>query len=110
MIQVIENLFGAGTETTTTTLMFTFILLMRHPDVQANVQREIDDVIGRARAPSMCDAVHMPYTQACIYEIQRVADIVPLGVPHCTSEEVMLRGYTIPANTMVISNLFGVHR
>ena len=65
--------------------------MMQNPDVQENVQREIDDVIERARAPSMRDAVNMPYTQACIHEIQRVADIVPLGVPHSTSKEVMLK-------------------
>merc|ERR1712150_61215 len=110
LLKIIGDLFGAGTETTSTTLFYAFILLMRNPDVQEKVQQEIDDVIGPDRAPSMTDRVKMPYVQACLHEIQRVADIVPFSVPHCTSEDVTFRGYNIPAGTMVMPSLYSVHR
>ena len=51
----------------------------------------------------------MPYVEATIMEIQRVADIVPLGIPHSVLEDVEFRGYTIPKGTTVMSNLYAVH-
>ena len=62
------------------------------------------------RMPSMKDKASLPFTEACLLEIQRMADIVPLGVPHTVTEDVVLRGYTIPKGTTVMSNLYAVHR
>ena len=39
------DLFIAGMETTTTSLMIIFLQLLHHPDVQKKVQEEIDSVI-----------------------------------------------------------------
>ena len=47
----------------------------------------------------------MPYTEASLYEIQRWADIIPLGVPHTTSQDVQIGGYTLPK---VIMKLFSI--
>ena len=72
------DLFGAGTETTTSTLRWAIVYLLRNPDVQERAQKEIDDVIGR-NVPGMKDRQKMPYVEACLHEIQRLGDIVPLG-------------------------------
>ncbi|XP_014674645.1 PREDICTED: cytochrome P450 2U1-like [Priapulus caudatus] len=104
LLFVVWDLFAAGTETTSTTTRWAMLFMLKYPDVCKKVQAEIDDVIGRGRMPCMADKTKMPYTEATIMEIQRLGTIVPLGVPHSTSEKVEFRGFSIPAHTQVIAN------
>lgn len=50
------------------------------------VQREIDAVVGRSRLPSLTDKGTLPYTEATIMEVQRMAVVVPLAIPHMASK------------------------
>lgn len=50
------------------------------------VQEEIDHVVGRHRVPSLTDKASLPFTEATIMEVQRLTVVVPLAIPHMTSE------------------------
>ncbi len=51
MLQAIVTLFGAGSETTATTLRWAVKYMMAYPEIQKKVQQEIDSVVGRNRFP-----------------------------------------------------------
>ncbi|XP_074523682.1 cytochrome P450 2J4-like isoform X2 [Halichoeres trimaculatus] len=102
------DLFGAGTETTTTTLHWGLLYMIYYPQIQERVQAEIDSVIGSSRLPSMSDRDNMPYTNAVIHEIQRMGNIVPLNVVRMASRDTTLDKYTIPKGTMVMPTLDSV--
>ncbi|XP_050000671.1 cytochrome P450 2C25 isoform X20 [Alexandromys fortis] len=96
LVTTVSDLFGAGTETTSTTVRYALLLLLKHPDVTAKVQEEIDHVIGRQRSPCLQDRNQMPYTDAVIHEIQRFIDIAPNSLPHEVTCDVKFRNYLIP--------------
>ncbi|XP_013366911.1 PREDICTED: cytochrome P450 2D17-like isoform X1 [Chinchilla lanigera] len=105
---VVADLFSAGMVTTSTTLAWALLLMILHPDVQRHVQQEIDEVIGQGRRPEMGDQARMPFTNAVIHEVQRFADIAPLGFPHMTSRDTEVQGFLIPKGTTLIPNLSSV--
>ncbi|XP_041912206.1 cytochrome P450 2J6-like [Alosa sapidissima] len=101
------DLFVAGSETTSTTLRWSFLYMAKYPEVQEKVQAEIDRVIGQSCLPTMADRADMPYTDAVIHEIQRIGNIAPLGLPRYT-KDVQLSDYLIPKGTEIIANLISV--
>ncbi|PNJ89519.1 CYP2C9 isoform 2 [Pongo abelii] len=111
-IESLENtaadLFGAGTETTSTTLRYALLLLLKHPEVTAKVQEEIERVIGRNRSPCMQDKSHMPYTDAVVHEVQRYIDLLPTSLPHAVTCDIKFRNYLIPKGTTILISLTSV--
>ncbi|XP_043854298.1 cytochrome P450 2K1-like [Dromiciops gliroides] len=104
------DLFSAGTETTSTTLCWGILLMMKYPEVQRKVQAEINKVISLSRDPQVQDRKNMPYTDAVIHEIQRFANIVPMGLSRSVAADTQFRGYVIPKGTEVIPLLNSVFR
>ncbi|XP_074523689.1 cytochrome P450 2J4-like [Halichoeres trimaculatus] len=102
------DLFLAGTETTSTTLLWALIFLIENPDIQAKVQAEIDRVIGQSRLPTMADRPNLPYTDAVIHEIQRFGNIVPLNGLRKAAKDTTLGGYFIPKGTALLPVLDSV--
>ncbi|XP_042883981.1 cytochrome P450 2J4-like [Penaeus japonicus] len=101
----IFELFLAGSETTASTLWWAVYLLASNPDVQEAIQKELDQVLGPEKLPTLAHMDSLPYTTAAIYEVQRIADLVPFAVPHQTTENATVAGYHIPKNTTVMFNL-----
>uniref|UniRef100_A0A8C5R2L9 unspecific monooxygenase n=1 Tax=Leptobrachium leishanense TaxID=445787 RepID=A0A8C5R2L9_9ANUR len=102
------DMFFAGTETVSTTLRYGLMILLKHPDVEERIHQEIDQVIGRNRAPCIEDRSRMPYTDAAIHEIQRFIDLAPLGVPHKVTQDIEFKDYVIPKDTTIYTLLSSV--
>ncbi|XP_062915413.1 cytochrome P450 2K1-like isoform X2 [Mobula hypostoma] len=108
LVFTVADLFGAGMETTSTTLRWAMLLMMKYPQIQEKVHDEITTVIGSERFPRTEDRKNLPYTNAVIHEIQRFANIVPLNVMHSTTEDLNFKGYFFPKGTPVIPLLTSV--
>ena len=103
LLFILRDMIVAGSETSSTTVMWAIVLLASRPDVQRRLHSELDTIVGNsaARLPSLSDRQNMPYIEATILELMRYKTIVPLSVPRETSEETIVEGYTIPTGTMV---------
>ncbi|XP_077782675.1 cytochrome P450 2K1-like [Podarcis muralis] len=104
---VVANLLAAGMESTSTTLCWGLLLMMKYPEIQIQVQEEIAKVVG-ASQPRIEHRTKMPYTDAVIHEILRFSNIVPTNMPHATATDVTLNGYFIPKGTFIIPLLSSV--
>uniref|UniRef100_A0A8C5R911 Cytochrome P450 n=1 Tax=Leptobrachium leishanense TaxID=445787 RepID=A0A8C5R911_9ANUR len=110
LVAAIHNIFLGGTETVTSTLRHTLLIILYYHEVQEKLHTEIDRVIGRDRIPSINDRQNMPYTDAVLHEIHRFCDLIPFSVPHMVTKDVEFRGYFIPKGTEVYPLLCTVHR
>ena len=109
LVNTIEDMFGAGYETTSTTLRWAIAFLTNFPETQLKIQQELDDVVGGDRLPSLDDRPSMPLLQASIMEVQRLANIAEQALPHYTLTDTTLCGYRVPKDTVVLPNLEAVH-
>ncbi|XP_022794081.1 cytochrome P450 1A1-like isoform X1 [Stylophora pistillata] len=110
IVQVLTELFGASLDTSSITVYWGLAYLIKHPEIQCQLQDELDNVIGRDRLPTLTDIPSLPLLQATVYELLRVTSVAPLAIPHSTTTETTIRDFTIPKDTMVFINLWSLHR
>ncbi|XP_061079789.1 cytochrome P450 2K1-like isoform X2 [Conger conger] len=106
LVTCVLNLFSAS-DTTSTVLQWALVIMAKYPHIQERVQEELGQVIGSQR-PEAKDRKALPYTNAVIHEVQRVANIDPLSVPHAASCDVTFKGFFISKGTRVIPLLMSV--
>ncbi|KAG5269559.1 hypothetical protein AALO_G00203380 [Alosa alosa] len=110
MVATALNLFMAGTESTSNTIRYGLMLLIKYPDIQEHMQKEIDGLLGQQGVPRMEERKSLPFTDAVIHEVQRCMDFAPLSVPHYATKTISFRDYIIPKDTVIIPMLHSVLR
>ncbi|XP_034537089.1 cytochrome P450 1B1 [Notolabrus celidotus] len=103
------DIFGASQDTLSTALQWIILILVKYPEVQVRLQKEVDKVVDRSRLPLVEDQMQLPYIMAFIYEVMRFTSFVPLTIPHSTTTDTSIMGYSIPKNTVVFVNQWSVN-
>ena len=106
----VQDMFGAGVETTSTTLGWAMSELLRHPHAIKKMQEEIDSVVGQHRKVKESDLATMKYLHCVVKEALRLYPAVPLALPHESLQAVTVGGYYIPKKTTVMVNLWAKGR
>lgn len=103
----ILNLFGAGTETTSTSISWFLLYMIAYPQVQEKVQQEIDSLVEQEGGlPELRHKTALPYTMAVTMEVMRLQAVAPLSVPHCAARDTSIQGHRVPKGSIVISNIW----
>ncbi|KAI0258891.1 cytochrome P450 [Gloeopeniophorella convolvens] len=103
-------MYIAGADTTVSAMLTFMLAMLKYPEVQRKAQAEIDRVVGTSRLPDFTDHDALPYVDAVLKETLRWHPIVPLAVPHYTTQSDIYDGYFIPAGTTIIGNSWAMLR
>ena len=101
---VLRDILSAGCQTVPVTIRWAVLFLVNFPDIQERLQQELDEAIPAEKMPSLDDKVKLPYVDAFIAEVQRCANILPLGVPRAeiNGNNGYLEGYFIPKDAAIM--------
>lgn len=104
------SLFGAGSDTTASTLCSAMLAIVTTPMVLEMAQAELDSVVGYDRLPTFEDMRNLPYLRAFCKEVLRWRPVAVLGgTPHACSEDDFYNGYYIPKGTVILGNSWAIN-
>lgn len=102
------TLFVAGHETTSNAMTWTFYLLAKHPEIQARLQAELDQVLA-GRVPSYELLSQLEYTEMVIKEAMRILPPAWTLNARQANEDVDINGYLIPKNKILFISPYANH-
>lgn len=106
----LQDLFGAGTDTTSSTLEWAMTELLRNPEKLKKAQTELHEIIGKGNSVEEQDITRLPYLQAIVKETFRLHPAAPFLVPRKAVSDVKLFGYTVPKDAQVMVNVWAIGR
>ncbi|KAJ1270551.1 hypothetical protein BS78_06G060600 [Paspalum vaginatum] len=106
------DLFAAGSETSSTTLLWAMSELMRNPRALHKAQDEVRQAHAAAGHPKVEEGLlpNLHYLQLVIKETFRLHPPVPLLLPRECGSPCQVLGFDIPQGTMVIVNAWAIGR
>uniref|UniRef100_A0A0E0LQE3 Cytochrome P450 n=1 Tax=Oryza punctata TaxID=4537 RepID=A0A0E0LQE3_ORYPU len=105
---ILMDMFAAGTDTSYIALEFAMAELIRKPHLLTKLQDEVRN--NTTEMVSEDELNNMPYLKAVVKETLRLHPPVPLLLPRLSMDQCNANGYTIPANTRVIINVWALGR
>ncbi|XP_059636825.1 desmethyl-deoxy-podophyllotoxin synthase-like [Cornus florida] len=108
---VILDMFIAGIETSSTTLIWAMSELLKNPKVMVKAQAEVRRVVCKKRNILTEDDLHdLNYLRLVIKETLRIHTPGALLLRRESRERCEINGYEIPAKTQVIVNAWAIAR
>lgn len=107
-----QDLFAAGTDTSTIATEWAMAELLKNPSKLARVRKELEEAISLpGQEVEESDIARLPYLQAVVKEVLRLHPPGPLLLPHRAVEAgVELGGYAVPEGARVLVNVWAMGR
>jgi len=102
LLQIVSDLFGAGSDTVYNQLRWTVFLLAKYPDIAKQLQREIDEHVPRNQLVSLDDKPNLPLVEAFMTECLRYGSFVVLNVQRAAARDTTIGGYHVPKGMSVV--------
>jgi cytochrome P450 len=102
------TIIGAGYETTTQALAWTWYLLAKHPEIENKLHAEISEVLG-GRTPTFDHLPKLKYTLMVFQEAMRLYPPIWM-ISRAASEADEIGGYRVPANSEILLLPYITHR
>ncbi|PVH96974.1 cytochrome P450 [Periconia macrospinosa] len=104
------NLFGAGSDTSSSTLITAVLAMRAFPETLIPAWEELDRVVGPDRSPTFDDDADLPYMRAFVKEVFRWRSVAIIGgQPHAPIQDDYYKGWLIPKLTWVQGNVWAIH-
>lgn len=101
IVAVLDDMIGAGSETTLTVIRWAVVYLVNFPIIQQKCFEKINKLLGKGQLPTLANRAELPYVEAFIHETLRMSSIAPMAVPHKTTCQTSIGGYQLPKDTKV---------
>lgn len=102
------TIFLAGHETTANAMTWTWYLLSQHPEIEAQLHAELDEVLG-GRVPEFNDVAQLRYTEMVLAESMRLYPPA-WAIGRLSLEDYAVGGYHIPAGSLILLSQYVMHR
>ncbi|XP_025162293.1 cytochrome P450 4C1 [Harpegnathos saltator] len=113
ILDEINTMMLAASDTTTVTMYFTIFMLANFPEIQEKVYEELMEIYGTQNpktAPAKFeDLQYMNYLECVIKETLRLFPVVPIIGRHL-NENLQIGGYILPEGADVFIGIIHMHR
>ncbi|KAJ7960891.1 Cytochrome P450 [Quillaja saponaria] len=107
---VVMDMFGGGSETSSTTMVWVMSELLKNPKIMEEVQAEVRGVFVKKGYVDETEFDKLKYLKAVVKETLRLHPPLPMLLPRESSERCEINGFVIPAKTKVIINGWAIGR
>lgn len=105
-----QEIFLAGSETTSATIEWALTELLCNPESMIKVKAELVRVVGPNGNVEESDIDSLSYLQAIVKETLRLHPPIPFLVPRRAMQDTNFMGFHIPSNTKVLVNAWAIGR
>ncbi|XVE80513.1 hypothetical protein DITRI_Ditri14bG0146100 [Diplodiscus trichospermus] len=107
---VIQDMFGAGSETSATTIEWAMSEILKNPEVMKNAQYEVRRIFCEDGRVIETKIHELKFLRSIVKETLRLHPPLPLLVPRECTENCVIKGYDIPTKTKVLINAWAIER
>ncbi|XP_059626373.1 cytochrome P450 71B10-like [Cornus florida] len=107
---VLVNVFLAGVDTSSITVVWAMTELSRNPRVMKKLQAEIRNCVGKKGIVEESDIEKLDYLKLVVKETLRLHPPAVLLLPHETMVQCKIGGYDVYPKTRIQVNAWAIHR